>query len=1027
MYKIVYSGAYFVQHVGGMSRLLPDESTIGDNVQTIVPNLLTVSQNCAAYLPSQSTSFFEQGDVTFLHINARSLHSSHSDIVSFVHKENHVADFLLISETWLHPSLTSNYSIPGYELFHAIPENCITGKGCAIYVKKSYFQFCSMINHLCANQVEFQSIFLLVSLPGRPSFIVATVYRSPSYSSRPFLDYLEDCLYQLNLLNKSCFWGGDWNLNLFKCNDQETKSFMNCLNSFGFYPTVSVASRVGNTPPYNESLIDNIVTNNLPTVTHSGSICAGIADHLAIFCSARLIKKSGCQTECSRTLPSKINYDRIEELKANIANCLTDFQNIDNPDMAAEKITTVIIAESEKFKVQYSSRRFSPIQPWMTPGLLRSISKRNKLLKEFLNCRSSENLNKFRKYRNSLRLAMRHAKKAYYRNQFEKNSQNPKHLWADLLQAAQIKTHSQDLPDRFEVGGKDVDNPTDIADLFNKYFAQVAPSLEKSLGPSFKNPISYMSHIVVPDVMTFRPVTEDNVMQIAASLKDASAGLDNITSKLVKSILPSILTHVTYLVNLCLSKNVFPNIFKTALITPVFKAGSRSQFSNYRPISVLSVFSKILEKIMFQQLTSFIFDNNILYEYQFGFRSKHSTYMPIALLHDHVTSNLAKGNISTSIYLDLARAFDTVNIDILLAKLKVYGISGDSLVLLKSYLSERSHILKYKGITSGPQEVTCGVPQGSVLGPLLFLLYINDLSSVSSEAKFLLFADDTAIFYTASSINNLQASVSVSFPKILEWLHSNRLSLSASKTFYQIFSPSTSLDGLSIMANNTHIKRAQTVKYLGVLVDEDLRFKSHIEKVSSIVSRNLGIISRARYLFDRKQVILLYNALILPYFTYCLVTWGSNYESSLQPLIVLQKRAIRLVAGTGRIAHTGPLFRELRLLKITDLLQYQLLLVLHDFLHGHLPWPLARRFHLYHSARNLRGNIHFCETVHTDGAERLPNYKHRNYILFNLFYQAPRVWNRTISPLIPDIRDIPSSKSHFKKYIKVIFIDSYYD
>ena len=286
-----------------MSRLLPDESTIGDDIQTNIPNLLTVSQNCAAYLPSQSAYIFEQDDFTFLHINARSLHRSHNDIVTFVHKEKHLTDFLLISETWLHPSLTANYSIPGYELFHSIPENCITGKGCAIYVKKSYFQFCIKLDHLSAKQVEFQSIFLLVSLPSRPSFIVATVYRSPSYSVRPFMEYLEDCLYQLNLLNKSCFWGGDWNLNLFKCNDQETKSFINCLNSFGFYPTITVASRVGSTPPYNESLIDNIFTNDLAIVTHNGSICSGIADHLAIFCSAGLMNKPDCRTESARTLP----------------------------------------------------------------------------------------------------------------------------------------------------------------------------------------------------------------------------------------------------------------------------------------------------------------------------------------------------------------------------------------------------------------------------------------------------------------------------------------------------------------------------------------------------------------------------------------------------------------------------------------------------------------------------------------------------------------------------------------------------
>ena len=227
---------------------------------------------------------FEQGDITFLHINARSLHQSFNDIVTLVTREKHNADFIMISETWLDPSLTANYAIVGYEMIHSIPDNCITGKGSAIYVSKRFFPFCKVINNICVKQVEFQSIFLLISVPFKPSFIVATVYRSPSYPVSLFMEYLQDTLDKINILNKPCFWGGDWNINLFKYPEQhEPKTFLDCLNSYGFYPTITVPTRIANTPPFNETLIDNIFTNALNTISNSGSICSSIADHQTVF------------------------------------------------------------------------------------------------------------------------------------------------------------------------------------------------------------------------------------------------------------------------------------------------------------------------------------------------------------------------------------------------------------------------------------------------------------------------------------------------------------------------------------------------------------------------------------------------------------------------------------------------------------------------------------------------------------------------------------------------------------------------
>ena len=886
-----------------------------------------------------------------------------------------------------------------------------------------------MVN-LCSNQLEFQALVLQVSHPRSSPFIIATAYRSPSYPVALFLPYLETVLNAVSDFNKVCFWGGDWNMDLFQYNSKsDVKSFLDCFNSYGFFPTITVPTRTSNVSPYTQTLIDNIFCNALECVANSGVTCAGIADHEVIICTSSLLGATPVHSIGSRREPLKprFNYDRTEELKVNISQRLTGFCEIEDPNHGSHLLMTIIQEEVNKLSTIPQTRRYSPIQPWITPGVLRSINKRNCLLKHFMKNRSPENERKYRSYRNALRLTIRHAKRMYYRQQFEKNASNPKRLWSDLYEAIQKNRKHNKPPSRFDMDGITMTDPKDITESFNKYYSQVAQKLDDSLGPSNVDPLSYMSSMIAPDAMTFDTVTEQYVGTLVSTFNDVGAGYDGINVKMFKRVLPCMIKEITHLINICLTKSIFPDNLKVGLITPIHKTGAQSLFSNYRPITVLPVLSKVLEAVMYNQLLDHFTGHNIIFYYQFGFRNHHSAFMPLSLLHDNITACLVDRQVAAGIYLDLARAFDTVNTTILLQKLLKYGISGNSLSLLTSYLTGRSHRLKFDDVISGAKGVTCGVPQGSVLGPLLFLVYINDLHLTCPEAQFFLFADDTAIFYSAPSLMELQRKITSSFSKITTWMHANRLTLSAPKSYYQLYACGgrDSNNNLDILVGNTKLCRAQTVKYLGVLVDENMKFKSHIDKVSAITSRNLGIINRAKHLLNKKLRLTLYNALVLPYFTYCLPIWGANYESTLRPIVTIQKRAVRMIAGLGPMTHCSPLFKELKILKLCDLLKYHTLLIMHDVLFGIAPRVIINKFNMHASVRDTRTPQHFSLVLQSSSGIPTPNHRRLNYRSFCLFSSGPAIWNDVIARNIPNLDDIPPNKTFFKKCLKKLLAESY--
>ena len=291
------------------------------------------------------------------------------------------------------------------------------------------------------------------------------------------------------------------------------------------------------------------------------------------------------------------------------------------------------------------------------------------------------------------------------------------------------------------------------------------------------------------DSLFLEPCTPNEIQNIVNSLKNSKGlGLDGFSTSIIKQIITTILSPLTTIFNKSLESGVFPEKLKLAKVTPIYKSDDKKLLSNYRPISVLPIFSKILEKLMYVRLEKFIEKHNILCENQFGFREKHSTYMALLDICDQITRQLDSKAFSLGIFIDLSKAFDTIDHNILIAKLENYGVRGIALNWYKSYLTNRKQCVEIYGNTSTLKSITCGVPQGSILGPLLFLIYINDIVHVSPLMKFILFADDTNLLLHDKNLPNLILKANTEIQKISDWLKVNKLSLNIKKltTYYFI-------------------------------------------------------------------------------------------------------------------------------------------------------------------------------------------------------------------------------------------------
>ena len=930
-----------------------------------------------------------KSDISVIQLNIRGLLNKQDQIKDLMNKTK--ADIVLLCETWLRKDTFPLVNIESHKLYNNYRTDRLGG-GVGILVNRSLRS--RLRNELRVETEVLEHTIVELKTDTR-NILLVSGYRPPNSNVRKFIKEYKMLIKALrHSKHHSIVIGIDHNLDLMKVHKHaQTNEFLEVNLKNNLMPCVSKPTRITTSTA---TLIDNIfISERLVNHVSPSIIVNDMSDHLPIHILLKDQKK--CVRE-SQTIKTRAFTDNA------VSNIKTQMTNINwkgiledkDVNTGFDKFHDILITAIDRHAPEKEKRiNYKKIvrDPWITTSLMRSLTKQKKLYKEMLESKTEQSKQKYKQYRNTLKRLLRHSRVKYIRDKCEEYKQNSKKLWQMINRIIGKEHNKRHVIDSIKTQEGCFYDPDNITSKLCEHFANIGEKYSNRLPTDNRRTEEYINKIPNHNLSIFLlPTTQQEIKNLILTLSNKpSSGYDNISNILLKRLATCLLEPLEIIFNKSLYEGVFPEKMKLADIIPLHKAKSTQDCNNYRPISLLITISKLLEKIIYTRTYGFLEKANLLYTSQYGFREGHSCENAVSELISEVIKSRQEGLYTMSVFLDLSKAFDTLEHNVLLKKLEKYGIRGKCNKWFKSYLENRKIRVKCAVESSGKTEyseyrtVTYGTPQGSCLGPLIFIIFTNDLYRQIEHSSSLLFADDTTLYKSHRNLKYLTWCLEDDLKRLVDWFSSNKLTLNIDKTVCILFQKPGQSEKVKLEIGEQTITNTADTKFLGMFIDEHMNWSTHINNLVLKITRNSNMLKLNQTIMPTSAKLQIYQAHIASHIQYCILIWGNNAsEDQVRKIQKIQNTCMRYVLPK---TNTTEIYKKLKVLKITSLIELANLKFSFKLVNDQLPTKIRKNC-LEDSQNHSLVPTHSYNTRN----KRLPNLPKKACKLYkeSFLYKAPR-------------------------------------